>query len=57
MGARDVVTVYSFKVWDHTAREMKIQPLKSRKEWIDRIGGEIVEGTGQDNRDCFRSTD
>jgi hypothetical protein len=40
--------VYQFAVWDHAAGEMKTQLLKSTEERIKRIGGEIIDGTGED---------
>ena len=46
-----MVTVYQFKAWDHAAGEMKTQPLKSPKERIERVGGEIIEGTAEDVSD------
>jgi hypothetical protein len=45
----DTVTVYSFRVFDGGPETAHVATFKATREAIERVlGGEVVEGTGQD---------
>ena len=48
MAERETVKVYSFRVYDADANELRHAAFKARREDIvSRFGGEVLEGTDQ----------
>ena len=49
MEYRDMVTVYSFRVFDEGSRDWRIAPHKASREVIvERFRGEVLEGTAHE---------
>jgi len=43
-----MVMVYHFEVWDYARGENIVLPLKCDADLIERVGGTILPGTGED---------
>ena len=52
-----MVMVYHFKVYDGTNDKFLVPPRKSTAERIGRVGGQLIEETGEDVPDSALDDD